>query len=97
MRYFWRESFTFSFPVLTIFRSAFFSASAQTISVLVFVAVSLCEAFGVGEGGGEVCSYFPSLRARQMGVHQEITMGKHGTLPAFLYQSLLELDSLEVH
>ena len=52
MRYFWRESFTFSFPVLTIFRSAFFSASAQTISVLVFVAVSLCEAFGVGEGGG---------------------------------------------
>ena len=34
---------------------------------------------------------------RQMGVHQEITMGKHGTLPAFPYQSLLELDSLEVH
>ena len=34
---------------------------------------------------------------RQMGVHQEITMGKHGTLPAFLYQSLLELDSREGH
>lgn len=34
---------------------------------------------------------------RQMGVHQEITMGKHGTLPSFLYQSVLELDSREVH
>ena len=103
----------FSFPVLTIFRSALFSASAQTISVLVFVAVSLCEAFGLGEGGGG-CSYFPSLSRpctaengpRYYGACSGKTNGSaprdnygqaHGTLPAFLYESLLELDSLEVH
>ena len=89
----------------------FFGFCTNYFSFGICCSFPLWSIWGGGGGGALLVLPFPKGPAlqkmglgimvhaavRQMGVHQEITMGKHGTLPAFLYQSLLELDSLEVH